>query len=119
MNGNTVIIIENEATGDSVIATVGFENRSVTEPTTETVIKGPKAAFIESAAINRSLIRNMIRDPKLICEFVTVGEQAPQQVSVMYLKEIADPAIVEKVKKRMSEINSDAVLTLSTLGTAL
>lgn len=114
VNGNTLIIIENETIAISV-ETVGFENRSVSEPTTETVIVGPKLAFIESAAVNRSLIRSLIRDPKLMCESVTVGDRTPQQVSVMYLKEIADPAIVKKVKNRMNEINSDAVLTLPTM----
>ncbi|MBS4224043.1 spore germination protein [Lederbergia citrea] len=112
VNGNTIIVIENEEIAISV-ETVGFENRSVAEPTAETVIVGPKIAFIESAAVNRSLIRSLIRDPKLMCESITVGDRAPQQISVMYLKEIADPAIVEKVKKRLTEINSDTVMTLS------
>ena len=114
VSGNTIILLEGELQGIS-IDTVGFENRSITEPTTETVIKGPKAAFIESVAVNRSLIRKELRDPGLMCEYITIGERAPQQVSVMYLKDIADPAIVEKVKGRISEIKSDAVLELSLL----
>lgn len=114
LNGNTIILIEGEQPGIS-IETAGFENRSVTEPTTEIVIKGPKSAFIESVSVNRSLIRKQIRDPKLMCEFTSVGERAPLQISIMYLEDIADSTIVENVKDRLANINSDAILTLSTL----
>ncbi|VEF49823.1 GerKA2 spore germination GerA type complex [Bacillus freudenreichii] len=114
VNGNTVIVIQSL---DAVISveTTGFEKRSIAEPTAETVIKGPKAAFIESAATNRSLIRNLIRDPKLMTETVTIGERAPQPVSVMYMQGLADSKTIEKVKNRIQEIKTDIVLTLSNL----
>ncbi|MBS4210266.1 spore germination protein [Bacillus sp. FJAT-50079] len=114
LNGNTILIIDGEAKAIS-IDTAKFENRSVAEPSTETVIKGPKAAFIESVAINRSLLRKQLRDPNLMCEFAEIGEHAPQQVSIMYLKNIADPSIVEDVKKRLNKIRTDSIITLSTL----
>lgn len=114
VNGSTVILIDGEIVAIS-IETAGFEGRAVTEPTTETVIKGPKAAFVESASINRSLIRKQMRTPNLICEIIDVGEKVPQQISVMYLKDIADPHLVERVKKRISQIKSDTVPTLSLL----
>jgi spore germination protein KA len=112
LNGNTIILIGDEPCAISV-ETTGFENRSVTEPTTETTLIGPKAAFIESAAINRSLLRRQIRNPDFVCETVMIGEKSPQQVSVMYLKTIADEAIVNNVKKRLKDIETDTVLTLS------
>ena len=95
------------------VETAGFENRSVSEPTTETTLIGPKAAFNESAAVNRSLLRRQIRNPDFVCETVMIGEKSPQQVSVMYLKNIADEAIVNNVKKRLKDIETDTVLTLS------
>jgi len=114
VDGYTLIVIEGL---DAVISveTTGFEKRSITEAMAETVIKGPKQSFIESAATNRSLIRNLIRDPKLITETVSIGERIRQQVSVMYLQELADSKTVEKVKSRIQEIKVDTVLTLSKL----
>lgn len=114
VNGSTVLLLGGEKSAISV-ETVGFESRSVTEPTTETVVKGPKAAFIESAAINRSLIRKELRTPQLMCEFLTIGKQSPQQVSVLYMKDICDPTLVEKVKSRISEVQTDTVYSLSVL----
>ena len=90
-----------------------FENRAVSEPTTETTLIGPKAAFNESAAVNRSLLRKQLRNPDFLCETVMVGEKSPQEVSVMYLKNIADEEIVKNVKKRLKDIETDTVLTIS------
>ena len=42
VSGNTIILLEGELQAIS-IDTAGFENRSITEPTTETVIKGPES----------------------------------------------------------------------------
>lgn len=114
INGHTIILIEDEHEAISV-ETKGFENRSVSEPSTEVVVKGPKESFIESAAVNRSLIRKAMKDPNLMCEMVTVGERAPQQVSIMYLKGIADEEIVGNVKQRLNEIDRDVVLDLTIL----
>ncbi|MDS9471682.1 spore germination protein [Sporosarcina pasteurii] len=112
VNGSTVILVDNEACAVS-IDTVKFENRSVSEPTTETTIIGPKAAFNESAAVNRSLLRKQIRNPNFFCDPVTIGQHSEQEVSVMYIKNIADNGIVEEVIKRLKAIETDAILTLS------
>ncbi|AOV07290.1 spore germination protein [Sporosarcina ureilytica] len=112
VNGNTVILVDNEACAISV-GTVKFENRSVSEPSTETTIIGPKAAFNESAAINRSLLRKQIRNPDFLCDTVTIGKQSEQQISIMYLKNIADSHIIEDIKKRLKKIETDSILTLS------
>ncbi|WP_062107029.1 spore germination protein [Bacillus niameyensis] len=114
INGNTIILIDKEEQAVSV-DTAGFENRSLSDPTTEPVIKGPKVAFNESAAVNRSLIRKYIKDPQLICELITVGERTPQQVSVMYLEGIADKDLIEAMKKRLSDIERDGILELTLL----
>ncbi|MBU8880068.1 spore germination protein [Bacillus sp. FJAT-29790] len=112
VNGNTIILLEDESQAISV-ETIGFESRSVAVSTIETVIKGPKAAFIESAAVNRSLIRKQIKDSNLMCEMVSVGKNAPQQVSVMYIKEIADSELIKNVKKRLTDIDRDTILEIS------
>ena len=51
----------------------GFETRSVSEPASETVVRGPKEGFIESINTNRSLIRRKIKNEKLIFEEMQIG----------------------------------------------
>lgn len=115
VNGNTIILIDQEQHALSV-DTAKFENRAVSEPTTETDIVGPKVAFNESAAVNRSLLRRQLRNPDFICETVTVGDKSSQEVFIMYLNNIADEKLVDNIKKRLQNIETDAVLTLSQVG---
>ncbi|ONK22145.1 spore germination protein [Bacillus sp. VT-16-64] len=114
LNGSTLILIDGQRDG-ILIDTNGFESRSVTEPTAETVVKGPKTAFIESAQVNRSLIRRQLKDHHLITEIVTVGTKSPQQVSVLYIQNIVDKELVSTVKKRIEEVQQDAILEISML----
>ena len=114
LNGWTIVLIEGV---DQALAfeTRGFETRSVAEPIVEHVIRGPKEAFTESAAINRSLVRKYLRDRHLVAETLTVGDRAVSEVTVMYVKDLADPNIVEDIKRRIREVRTDAIITLPML----
>lgn len=112
--GNTIIFVEDESDAITV-ETQGFKERQISEPSTEVVIKGPKEAFNESASTNRSLIRKRLKDPNLMNEMMTVGDREPQQVSIMYIKDVADTDLVKQVKQRINEINVDVVVDLTIL----
>ena len=102
INGNTIILIEDER--DAIIVeTSGFKERQISE------------AFNESVATNRSLIRKRIKDPNLMTEMMTVGDREPQQVTIMYIQDVTNPSIIKEVKKRLSEIEIDVVLDLTIL----
>lgn len=114
LNGNTIVAID----GTSQVLSFespGFQSRKVAEPQVEHVLKGPKEAFIESAAMNRSLIRKQMKDRQLITEIITIGNRVPNEVSVMYIKDLADPELVCKVKQRIAQIQADMVMNLSLL----
>ncbi|MGN7387939.1 spore germination protein [Sporosarcina sp. SAFN-015] len=114
LGGNTLILLEEEQTVLSV-ATAGFENRSVTEPTVENVVRGPKESFNESMLVNQSLIRKQIKDSRLVSESMTVGNSALKEISIMYIKDVADEELLNEVKKKIGEIESDVVQNLSIL----
>lgn len=114
LNGNTVIFIEDENEA-IVVETQKYTNRQITEPMTETVVKGPKESFNESAVDNRSLIRKRIKDPDLMCEIIRVGAREPQEISILYIKDIANDELVKEVKNRINDINIDTVLDLTIL----
>jgi spore germination protein KA len=114
LNGWTVVLIEGVDRA-LMFETRGFESRQVAEPIVEHVIRGPKEAFTESASINRSLVRKYLRDRHLVAETLTVGDRAASEVTIMYVKDLADPNIVDEVKRRIREVRTDAVSSLPLL----
>ncbi|WP_425339569.1 spore germination protein [Paenibacillus etheri] len=109
LSGNTVIVIEGFDTA-ILCETEGGEARSVTEPTTQLVVRGPKDSFVESVATNISLIRRRIKSSKLRLEHLKIGKVTHTHVALMYIKDNADEKLVEEVRKRLSQINVDAIL---------
>lgn len=110
--GNTILIIEGYREAISV-STMSYEYRSVSDSKVENVIKGPKEAFAESLEANRSLIRKHVKSEKLISENIIIGERSPHIISMMYLKDLADPEIVNNVRKRISEIQTEGIIDTS------
>ncbi|HHV64121.1 MAG TPA: spore germination protein [Peptococcaceae bacterium] len=107
--GESVIYIEGSSTALAA-ATRGWETRTVTEPETETVVRGPREGFVEDLAVNCALLRRKIKNPNLKMEMMKIGRQTKTTVCVCYLKGIADPALVQEAKTRLQKINIDAVL---------
>jgi spore germination protein KA len=112
--GNSVLFVEDEDHA-YVFGTTGFEKRGVEKPEDEAVLKGPKEAFIESISVNISLIRKQLRSAELMTGYVTIGEKGLSQVAILYLNDVANPNLVEKVKKRLNQINSDEIQNLGLL----
>jgi spore germination protein KA len=109
LSGDSVIYIEGSSSALAV-GTRGWEARSVAEPETETVVRGPREGFIEDLAVNCALIRRKIKNPNLKMEMLKIGRQTKTDICVCYLKGIVDPGIVQEVKTRLQQINIDAVL---------
>jgi spore germination protein KA len=112
--GSAIILIEGLSDALS-ISLPGFEKRSISTPKMENVLKGPKEAFVESASSNRSLLRKQIKDCNLVFEQMIVGEQALAEISVVYIKNLANDRIVQNIKDRIQAIKIDALQDLSFL----
>lgn len=114
LKGKTIILIQGlkEAL---CVETSGFSSRAISEPANENVLRGPKESFIESAAVNRSLIRKQLKNQHLISEAVRIGKKGLTEVHVMYLKDVTDPALVTKVKSKLHDVQSDLAQSLPIL----
>ncbi len=104
--GSTVVLIEGVDKAISV-ETKGWEHRQVSVSQTEAVVRGPHDAFTENFRSNTGLIRARLRSPKLITKIVQVGKLARTDVAVMYLKDIANPKLVNEVLKRIGNLDVD------------
>lgn len=108
LNGNIVILVR---TIDQAIAVnmMTDEKRAVSEPSTQTVIRGPKDGFIEALSTNVSLIRRRIRNSNLHFEEFIIGKDTQTSVYMGFIKGIANEAILEEVRTRLKKIKVSAV----------
>ena len=90
-----------------------FNDRSITEPPTSMVIKGPREGFIESLPVNISLIRRRLKSPNLVFNQFTVGKFSQTAVAICYIQGIADKSLVKQLKRKLNDIDIDAIIDSS------
>ncbi|HZG83125.1 MAG TPA: spore germination protein, partial [Brevibacillus sp.] len=109
LSGNSVLFID----GSSKVYLInsrGWERRSVSEPQTESVVRGPRDGFTETISVNAALIRFRLKDPNLRVKHLIVGQRTQSDVFVMYIEGVVHPPIVEEVIRRIEDLNLDAIL---------
>ena len=87
------------------------EKRAVSPPENEPSAKGARDSFVESVRTNTSLVRRRLRAPELKVREHTVGRQTLTPVDVLWLDGIADPGTVERVERRLADIDIDGALS--------
>jgi spore germination protein KA len=89
----------------------GFDKRSITEPSSENVIKGSKEGFIEVLRVNTAMVRRRIKANDLILHQIDIGRRTKTAVTVAYIKSIANDNIVNTIKNNLSEIDTDGIVS--------
>lgn len=85
--------------------------RSPSAPEVENTVKGPKDSFVESVRVNTSLIRRHLRTPDLRLYETKVGRRSLTNVTVAWIEGVTNPKLVERMKKRLDEIDIDGFIT--------
>lgn len=98
-----------------VCDTKGWEKRSLESSKTETVIIGPHEAFTESMRTNTSILRRTLRNENMVTESVKVGKTCVKDCVIVYVDGIANEKLVNEVRYRLKNIETDYVLTSSEL----
>ncbi|WP_152393180.1 spore germination protein [Paenibacillus guangzhouensis] len=109
LSGDAILLL-NGYTKGLVICVKGWEHRSVTEATTETIIRGSKEGFIENIRTNTAMIRRRIKSHNLWLENMQIGKVTKTNVSIMYIKGIANDKAVMEVRERLNRIQIDGIL---------
>lgn len=109
LNGETCLFSE-EWGRALLIDTKGWEKRAISEPDTETVIRGPREGYVENLRTNTSLIRRRLRHPNLRIEHLVLGDITNTQVAIVYIKGLANDKLVGEVRRRLKRIKIDGVL---------
>ena len=88
-------------------------SRTPAAPEVENTVKGPKDAFVETMRINTSVVRRHLRTPDLQLYQTTVGKRSLTNVTVAWIRGLTDDTLVEKMRKRLEQIDIDGLLSPS------
>ncbi|MDU4695095.1 MULTISPECIES: spore germination protein [Paenibacillus] len=88
----------------------GGSRRSVQEPQTEAVIRGPREGFTESLRINTALVRFKIKTEKLKLIDMVIGKMTKTDVAMAYIDGVAEEKLINDVKDRLESIDIDGIL---------
>lgn len=108
LSGNAVLLIDG-IEEVLILGISGWEQRSMEEPVTESLVRGPRDGFVETLRNNTALLRRRIKDPNFTIENFKVGRRAVKDLSIVYIKEIVNQELVDEVKKRIKKIDLDDV----------
>lgn len=109
LGGQALLFISNGSIAFAV-SYPGYPRRQIEEPLTEKVVRGSREGFTEVLKDNQANIRRWIKDPNLRVESKIIGERTKTEVSVLYLNDVANPAIVKEVHKRLEQIKIDGII---------
>lgn len=109
LEGTAILFVDGE---DKAIecSITKIEERNVEEPPTSAVIGGPREGFVENIKINTALIRKRLPTTALKIEQMTIGVYTKTKVNIVYLDDIADRKIVNKIKEKIKQIKLDGIL---------
>ena len=107
LSGNVAVVVGDIA---FLVPIFSAEKRSIDEPPTSRVIKGPREGFVEELFANTGLVRKRLKTPNLQIENLIVGKQTNTEISVFYLNGIAKEDIVEGVISKLKTIDVDGVI---------
>lgn len=109
IKGNTILLID-KIDRVLIIGSQGWNDRSVSEPVTENVVRGPRDGFTENIETNLALIRRRIKSPNLRVETLKIGTETNTEVSIVYIEGITKESVLCELRKRLGSIKIDGIL---------
>lgn len=106
-NGFTIVISEKEILSFETKADI---NRSVSTPEVQKTIYGPNDAFTENIQINLGLLKRRLKSSHLKSEDLFMGRISNTKVQILYIDNISDFDLVKKIKKKLEDIDLDAII---------
>ena len=83
--------------------------RSISEPSTETTLRGAMDSFVEELKINVGLVRKRIKNNNLWTISNDVGKYTKTRTTIMYINGVCKKELVDKVEKLIKEIDIDGI----------
>lgn len=114
VSGNSVLFID-KCPSAFILANTGWESRTISEPTSEVEIRGPKDSFVEDLVPNMALIRRRIRDYGLRFEAMRLGDRTKTDIALVYIEGLTNDEILTELRTRLGKIKIDAIIASNTI----
>ena len=108
LSGNAMIFIDGKNKAISADLKK-FEVRAISEPPTGLAVRGPRNGFTESIKSNLSLVRRYLKSPDLKVETFEKGRYTKTSIAFMFIDGISRPEIIDKIRKKIQEIDIDGI----------
>ena len=82
-----------------IVSARGWATRGITDPETESVIRGAKEGFTETLRTNTALLRRKCKDPNMVIRTIRLGRRSKTDVAYVYIKGITNPDYWRSWKK--------------------
>ncbi|WP_026895524.1 spore germination protein [Clostridiisalibacter paucivorans] len=109
LSGAVGLVIDGENKGIIIDART-YPARGPEEPDLEKVTRGSRDGLVETIIFNTALIRRRIRDENLIFEMYSVGKRTKSDIVISYIDDIVDKNLLNIIKKKLNEIDVDALV---------
>lgn len=108
--GNCMLFVDSLDTAFN-LDVKGFKQRNIDSPSNEVVVRGSQEAFVENIRTNTSMIRRLVNNENLVMETLTVGQITKTQVSIGYIKSLANEDLVAEVRYRINNLSVDYLIS--------
>ena len=106
LSGDTALWIDGSP-NVIVIATQKLKSRSISDPISESDVRGPRDGFTEELRVNITLLRRRLPNPNLVIRQLEVGARSHTDVAIVYFRGIANYQLVAEVEKRIRSVDID------------
>lgn len=113
-HGSSALLLEGQEE-IIVLNTLGGEFRSITDPAIETSVRGPREGFVENLDTNISIIKRNVTDNNLVIEMSEIGRRSKDKLALIYIKDIASPKVVDRIRMTINAVYVDYVPGTATL----
>jgi spore germination protein KA len=109
LNGEVVIMVDGFM--EALTLEIGLPpQRAISEPSTQTIIRGPKEGFVEGLPVNIQLVRKRLKNPRLRFEIFQIGSDSKTNVALGYINDIANEDLLCEVRERLNKVDVGALL---------
>ncbi|RBW70559.1 spore germination protein [Bacillus taeanensis] len=108
LSGPTALVVEGISEAIIIDART-YPVRGPEEPDLERVTRGARDGFVETIIFNTALTRRRVRDRTLRMEYMQIGRRSKTDICVSYIEDIADPDMVNQIKRSLEKIDTDGL----------
>ncbi|HAN44763.1 MAG TPA: spore germination protein [Ruminococcaceae bacterium] len=107
--GDCVLLASN-CSNVLVLNSKGWITRSIVEPESERVLKGPREGFNEAIMLNLTMLRRRLMTPDFKIKFMTFGTRSKTKACICYLDSIVNKSVLQELEKRLQKISIDGII---------